>query len=171
VDPEVGRIENVYLYDVDELTTLVDVNLADRKREAESAERIVADELRRFASEQKTLGAVPTIKALRERCLGVARAEAERVLGGKLRTLGEAEQREVRVMVEAIVNKLLHPPLTALKREADSELLVRATNALFALDERAPDARQGTPRVSNDRNDRGGEVVAAAGAGRQGGER
>src|SRR5439155_19631537 len=75
---------------------------------------------------------VPTIRALRARFSEVAQAEAERTLG-KLGGLGDKERREVQMLADSIVNKLLHAPLTALKREAESESLVAAVHALFEL--------------------------------------
>lgn len=132
VAEEVGRLDNVYLYDVDALTQLVDENLADRRHEAEAAEQIVVEEIDRFSAIERSLGVVPTIKALRERFLGVAREEAERTLG-RLQRVSEVDRREVHAMAEAIVNKLLHHPLTTIKREAESEELIAVVRRLFAL--------------------------------------
>jgi glutamyl-tRNA reductase len=141
VEPEVGRIENVYLYDVDALQRLVADHLAGRAQEAEAAERIVGEEVERFFAAERSLGVVPTIKALRERFLKVAQAEAARSLA-KLDGGAADPRRELQALSEAIVNKLLHGPLTALKREADSEQLIAAARTLFDLQE-AVDAGEG----------------------------
>jgi glutamyl-tRNA reductase len=128
VDPEVGSVENVYLYDVDALERVVAQNRAQRAGEAEEAEAMVETELKRYHEHELSLGAVPTIKLLRGRFLEIAMAELERTQA----RIGDKERAAMQAMVEAIVNKLLHVPLTKLKKEAadhpDSELpaLVRA---------------------------------------------
>jgi len=136
VEPSVGAIENVYLYDVDALTRVVDDNLAERRREAEDAERIVVEELERFRASETVRGVVPTIKALRQHFATIARAEAERTLG-RMAAASDKDRREVQALADAIVNKLLHLPLVALKREAESEALLGAVKRLFQLDEGA----------------------------------
>jgi glutamyl-tRNA reductase len=135
VEPEVGQVENVYLYDVDELEKVVAENRAGRDREALEAARILDEELARFLAIEASLGVVPTIKLLRSRFLEVAVAEVERTLP-RLSSLSEKEREHVHQLAEAIVNKLLHKPLTVLKKEAqenpDSELAA-TVRALFDL--------------------------------------
>ncbi|MCU1281985.1 MAG: hemA [bacterium] len=128
VDPEVGTVENVYLYDVDALERVVAQNLSQRAGEAVEAEAMVDAELKRYQEHELSLGAVPTIKLLRGRFLEIAMAEVERSAA----RAGGGDRAAMQAMAEAIVNKLLHVPLTKLKKEAadhpDSELpaLVRA---------------------------------------------
>jgi glutamyl-tRNA reductase len=128
VEPEVGSVENVYLYDVDALERVVAQNRAQRQSEAVEAEAMVDAELKRYHEHELSLGAVPTIKLLRARFLEVALAEVERTSA----RLGDKDRATMQAMAEAIVNKLLHVPLTKLKKDAaehaDSELpaLVRA---------------------------------------------
>jgi glutamyl-tRNA reductase len=128
VDPEVGSVENVYLYDVDALERVVAQNLSQRAGEAVEAEAMVDAELKRYHEHELSLGVVPTIKLLRGRFLEIAMAEVER---SAART-GGGDRAAMQAMAEAIVNKLLHVPLTKLKKEAadhpESELpaLVRA---------------------------------------------
>ncbi|HEX9104265.1 MAG TPA: glutamyl-tRNA reductase, partial [Polyangia bacterium] len=122
VEPGVGEVENVYLYDVDALERVVAQNRAQRQNEAAEAEAMVDAELKRFKEHELSLGAVPTIKLLRARFLEVALAEVERTAA----RLGDKERAAMQQMAEAIVNKLLHTPLTKLKKDAaerpDSEL-------------------------------------------------
>jgi glutamyl-tRNA reductase len=134
VEPQVGRIENVYLYDVDALEEVVAAARKGREREATEASALVDDELKRFAAGERVLGVVPLIKALRARFLDVAQAEAERTLG-RLAQASDKDRAAVKALAESIVNKLLHPPLTALKREAgeDETLLAEAARRLFDL--------------------------------------
>ncbi len=138
VEASVGELENVYLYDVDALSQMVDEHLSDRKRAAEIAEGIIVEEVSRFLSAERSLGVVPTIKALREHFLEVGRAEAQRTLG-KLDGAGERERKEIERLADSIINKLLHAPLTALKRDPDSGGLAAAARTLFELDEAQPD--------------------------------
>jgi glutamyl-tRNA reductase len=88
----------------------------------------------------RSQGVVPTIKDLRERFSQVARAEAEKTiaaLGGQSVVLGDKGEKALKQMAEAIINKLLHTPLMALKTPdgAEAEALVAATRRLFALPE------------------------------------
>ena len=142
VEPEVGNIENVYLYDVDALDKVVQANLDGRAREAGKAEELVETEVQRFHAAERTQGVVPTIKALRSRFHDVATAEAERVLG-RLESASERDRDLVRHLAEAIANKLLHEPTTLLKREAaetDAAPLVDAVTRLYRLPADAADA-------------------------------
>jgi glutamyl-tRNA reductase len=132
VEPDVGSVENVYLYDVDALEQVVEQNLRGRESEAIAAERLVDEELKRFAEAEQALGVVPTIKLLRARFLELAKAEAEKTLG-KLQSLSEKERQMVGHMADAIVNKLLHAPLTALKKDPNGDELAATVRALFDL--------------------------------------
>ena len=135
VEPEVGDIENVYLYDVDALDKVVRANMEGRTREANKAEELVENEVARFHAAERTQGVVPTIKALRARFHDVALAEVERVIG-RLETSSEKDRELVRQLAESIANKLLHEPTTLLKREAvesDAAPLVDAVTRLYRL--------------------------------------
>ena len=135
VEPDVGKIENVYLYDVDTLEEVVAQNRAGRLDEAAEAELILEDELKKFQALELSLGVVPTIKLLRARFLEVAQAEAERTLAS-LSQLSERDRQSIKRLAEGLVNKLLHTPLTVLKKEAqanpDSEL-AQTVRLLFDL--------------------------------------
>ena len=165
IEPAAGQIENVYLYDVDALTQVVGDNLAERRREAEEADRIVAEELAKCRESVRALGVVPAIRALRDRFAQVAQAEARRALA-KMPSLDEKQRREVQLLADGIVNKLLHAPLTALKRESESEALVAAVRTLFELPDFAVVASQPQGAESTEsgaREDAGPATVAAAG--------
>jgi glutamyl-tRNA reductase len=136
VDPRVGEIDNVFLYDVDALEKVVAGNRAGRAREADRAEALVVEEVRRFVASERTQGVVPVIKALRGRFHELARVEAERAVG-RLQSASERDRAQVLQLAEAIANKLLHAPLTALKRGAGEgdEALAEALRVLFELHE------------------------------------
>ncbi|MEK6606973.1 MAG: glutamyl-tRNA reductase [Myxococcota bacterium] len=135
VDPRVGDIENVYLFDMDALEKALARSLTERARHARDAEKLVDGEVARFIEWAAAQTAVPTIKDLREYFMRVARAEEERLLHD-LPALGAEERRKIRLALDAIVGKLLHAPLTALKDgEAQAPPdLAGAARRLFALE-------------------------------------
>ncbi|MCS6912663.1 MAG: glutamyl-tRNA reductase [Myxococcales bacterium] len=146
VEPRAGKLENVYLYDIDALRQVVEQNRRGRLREAEAAERIIEEELRRFIQSERQRELVPTIRALREWALSLARTEARRTLGRLSPGANERDRQLVAQLAEAVVNKLLHVPLSTLKREASDpgrpapRDLDEALRRLFALDEAVQEA-------------------------------
>jgi len=141
VDPRVGNMDNVFVYDVDDLQQVAEENLAVRAREAALAERIVEDEVEAFLSWRRSLELAPTIVALRKRFGQVAEEELRRALP-RLEGLSEADRSVLEAMSRSMVNKLLHQPMTELKAgagEPDGALLIDAVRRLFALaEEEAP---------------------------------
>ena len=137
VDPRVESMDNVFLYDIDDLEQVATQNIAARKREAEQAERIIDDEVRAFEQWQRSLDLTPTLVALREKVRDVVSAELERTLP-RLKSVSEGERKSLELMCDAIVNKLLHTPLTQLKKsreEPEGDQLVASVRKLFSLDE------------------------------------
>jgi glutamyl-tRNA reductase len=153
IEARVGDLDNVYRFDIDDLEKVVAENMKERQKEAGRAEKIVEAETAEFLAWLKRQGVVPVIKQLRERFTQVAHGEVERTLAA-CPTLGERERRSVQAMADAIVNKLLHPTLTALKRDGageEGDELVEAARRLFALSPEgegggAPDSGPGVPR-------------------------
>jgi glutamyl-tRNA reductase len=139
VEESVGRLSNVYLYDLDALQAALAENLAQRAREAQGAEALIREEVDAFVAWKGGLQAVPTIRALVERFTHVARAEEADLLSS-LPSLGDKDRARVRATMDALVHKLLHSPLTALRRagaEGDGVELVSATRRLFSLPDQA----------------------------------
>ena len=137
VDPRVGNMDNVFVYDVDDLQQVAEENLAVRAREAALAERIIEDEVESFLSWRRSLELAPTIVALRKRFGQVAEEELRRALP-RLGSLGESDRAVLEAMSRSLVNKLLHQPMTELKAgagEPDGALLIDAVRRLFALSE------------------------------------
>jgi glutamyl-tRNA reductase len=137
VDPRVESMDNVFLYDVDDLQQVAAQAMAARRREAEHAERIVEEEVLAFEQWQRSLGLTPTLVALRERVRGVVTAELERTLP-RLKSVSANEKKSLEMMADAIVNKLLHTPTTELKKsreQPDGDQLVLSVRKLFALDD------------------------------------
>ena len=145
VDPRVGNMDNVFVYDVDDLQQVAEENLAVRAREAAQAERIVEEELDAFLAWRRSLELAPTIVALRKHFGDIADEELKRALP-RLQGLQEPDHAVLEAMGRSMVNKLLHQPMTQLKAgagEPDSALLIDAVRRLFAITEDA-DARKET---------------------------
>lgn len=146
VEPKVGDLENVFLYDVDDLQQVAEENLSHRRRAADAAERIVDIEVSEFEAWRRSLDLTPTIVGLRDRFSSIVTAELERTLP-RLGDLSPKDRKALERMGTSLVNKLLHAPLTSLKagsREADGAALISTTRRLFDLDE-APEAREAAP--------------------------
>lgn len=137
VDPRVESMDNVFLFDIDDLEQVATQNIAARKREADQAERIIDEEVQAFEQWQRSLDLTPTLVALRDKVRGVVVAELERTMP-RLKSVSEAERKSLELMCDAIVNKLLHSPLTQLKKsreEPEGDLLVASVRRLFSLDQ------------------------------------
>lgn len=136
LDPELNNIDNVYLYDIDDLKNVVDVNRAERDKEAGQAERIVAEEAIKFMQWLQGMEVSPTIAELRKRAETIRSAEISKTLAG-LNSLSEKEKKSIESMASAIVNKLLHEPMMFLKADGDAgdkQLRVDMTRRMFGLD-------------------------------------
>jgi glutamyl-tRNA reductase len=135
IDPAVAELDNVFVYDVDDLESVLDANRRSREKEADEAERIVGEEVAGFARWAKSQQVVPMIKALRAHAVEIANAEVERTLGN-VKGADKKTEGSVRAMGQAIVNKLLHPVLTRLKQEGaegDPTPYIDALTALFGV--------------------------------------
>lgn len=151
IDPEVNRIENVYLYNIDDLQGIVDLNRADRLREAGRAEHIITAEALKFESWLRTLEVVPTIVALREKAEQIRQGELKKTFG-HLDPLPEDLAKSLQVVTQSIVNKVLHDPILFLKRtssKARKEFYLDTARKMFNLDADQSEA-QGEEDVSLD---------------------
>ncbi len=118
VDPRVADIdENVFLYDVDDLQETCQRNREKRSAAIERALAIIDDESERFMQEVYHRATGPIVKRLREQWSEVSQAEMRR-LRSKLAHLDDGDMDQVEQTLTRMVNKLLHPPLEALKDEA-----------------------------------------------------
>ena len=144
LDPAINELPGCYLYDIDDLEAVVAESLAGRRREAERAEAIVAEEAERFRAWQASLDVVPAIASLRARAEEIRAGELAKAEGA-LERLSEGERRAVEVLTAQIVNKLLHLPTVRMKEAAaaaDGVLYADAVRHLFGLgDERADQSR------------------------------
>jgi glutamyl-tRNA reductase len=120
VDPRVGDLDNVYLYNIDDLERIVSEGTSTRSAATTAAERVIAEELDAFRTEQRSRGAAPAITALRHRFRATAQAELERSLSRSLKHLNPEDRKSLETMLDAMVNKLLHAPTVALRKQADT---------------------------------------------------
>jgi len=137
-DPAINDLDNVYLYNIDDLANVTDDHRAEREKEAVHAEEIVREETERFWRWIARRDVTPTIVALRGKLDGIRKNELERALGA-LRKLEPDERRALEAMTQAIVNKILHPPLAVLKQLAlqdatEASQVAELVHRLFALE-------------------------------------
>jgi glutamyl-tRNA reductase len=137
IDPDVNSLDNVYLYDIDDLKEVVEENLSARKGEAVKARAIVDLETEAFAAWMKSLALQPTITDL----LGRAEDVAQRELAKTLKRLGSVDdetRQALEVLVNSVSRKLLHEPICFLKRrtreEGSSDRFIDVTRRIFNLD-------------------------------------
>jgi glutamyl-tRNA reductase len=114
VDPTVNALDSCFLYDVDELSAVVEATLAGRRAEASRAEAIVAAEAQRFREWRASLDVVPAIASLRARAEEIRERELDRVRG----RLSDSERSAVEAVTARILDKLLHVPTVRLKEAA-----------------------------------------------------
>jgi len=135
VDPAVNDLDDIYLFDLDDLSGVAEGNAEERRRETIRAEAIVAEEQQNFQGWMSALQAVPTIRDLREHAERIRDAELERHLGRL--DLDDRQREGVERLARAIVNKVLHAPLARLRSESEREegvAYLEVARTLFGLD-------------------------------------
>jgi len=135
VEPAVGEIPNVHLYNIDDLESAVADNMKERRAEARKVEPIIAEAVTKFERWRATLGVVPAIVALRERAEEIRREELART-STVLDKLSEEDRRRIEALTLAIEKKLLHHPISLLRSRAaagDGRETVEALRDLFGL--------------------------------------
>jgi glutamyl-tRNA reductase len=135
VDPEMNRLEGIFLYDIDDLQSVAAAHLADRTREAADAEAVIAAEVERYQLKLKAVNVAPAIVGLQQKAEEFRVAELKRVhsrLGG----LTADQLAAVEALTRGLVNKFLHPPMQALKQAArDGDVArIEAIRETFLLD-------------------------------------
>ena len=131
VEPEVGKLDGIYLFDIDDLQKQASDHRAEREEEAAEAEAVVEEELGRFVKRWRSRQRGPLVSALQTHFHGIARAEVMRLSGGV-----DDKERKARLdIAESLVKKLLHLPMTALRDDDPDEAvsLVQALQRLFSL--------------------------------------
>src|SRR5262245_48641746 len=138
VEATVGTLEDVYCYDIDDLKQVVDANLRERVREAYRAEALVEREVAKFLARLGDVEVIPTIVSLRERLEAIRTGEVKRTLA-RLPDATLETREAIEAMSTAIVNKILHAPITKLRessRAGSPRSWLELVHELFGLGRR-----------------------------------
>jgi len=117
VDPEMNKLDGIFVYDIDDLQQVAASHMEERSREAIDAEALIAAEVERFHGRQRTVNAAPAIVALQKKAEQIRVAEIERA-HNRLGALSAEQLAVVDALTRGLVNKFLHPPMQALKQAA-----------------------------------------------------
>jgi glutamyl-tRNA reductase len=138
VDPEMNKVDGIFVYDIDDLQQAVSSHVADRRKEAQRADEIINLEVERFQARLQTLDVVPTIVSLQEHLELIRQAEIDRVRG-RLGALSPEQQLAIDTLTRGIVNKIMHTPISTLKtaaRDSEATTVVEIVRRLFNLQEK-----------------------------------
>jgi glutamyl-tRNA reductase len=136
IDPAVNDLPNVFLYDIDDLSGVVEANLEERMAEARRAETIIDEEMAAFLTWVESMEVVPTVTAIRAKAEVIRKMELEKAL--KKLDLTDKERKTVEALTCAIVNKMLHGPTARLKKvssDKDGYIYVEAARMLYGLED------------------------------------
>jgi glutamyl-tRNA reductase len=137
IEPDINDLENVYLYDIDDLHVVVSANMKEREKEAENAMNLITHEVTKFNNWIDSLDAVPTIIEIRKKAENIRKQEMERTLK-KISHISEDDKQLLRQMSSSMINKILHKPTIKLKQKTQSEdghVYLKAIRHLFHLDD------------------------------------
>jgi len=136
IDPAVGKLPNVFVFDIDDLESVISSNIREREREAERAELIVESEIMQFQQTLRVLDIGPTIGALRNKLQGIAKGELTRQRN-RLGPLTAAQETAIEALLVSTVNKISHPLLSHMRRSYDASdaETIQAWRDIFGLEE------------------------------------
>lgn len=143
LDPEMNELDNVYLYDIDDLKHIVDMNKSERDREAVKARRIVDEESLKFSKWREGMAVKPTITSLLKKANIIREDELAKTLK-RMNGLSSKEKKMIEKMTQSICSKLLHDPLLYLKNDCGShqqEKKFEVLRTIFGLDREGHDRR------------------------------
>jgi glutamyl-tRNA reductase len=124
VDPEINKLDGIFVYDIDDLQQVAAAHLDERKGQATDAEAIIAAEVERFRLRLRAVNVAPAIVALQQRAEEIRQAELHRIQS-RLGSLTPEQAAAVEALTRGLVNKFLHPPMQALKQAARENDSVR----------------------------------------------
>ena len=136
VEPSVNELDNVFIYDIDDLQRVVEGNVEARKQEAEEAEQIIAEEVERMLSRLKTRDVVPTIVSLQAQLESLRASEVAR-MKGKLGAMTHDQEEAIEALTRGIINKIAHGPISELRRQAslpEAPQLITVVRKVFRLE-------------------------------------
>ncbi len=157
VDPELNKVDGIFVYDIDDLQQAVTSHVADRKKEAEKAEAIVNGEVVKFQARIATLDVVPTIVSLQDHLETIRQAEIDRVRG-RLGALSSDQEMAVEALTRGIINKIMHTPISTLKtaaRDPESTTVVDLVRRLFNLQDKTIEEKEKQAAASKSNGDSG----------------
>jgi len=136
IDPAVGKIANVFVFDIDDLEAVISSNIREREREAERAELIIESEIMQFQQTLRVLDIGPTIGALRNKLHDIARLELARQRN-RLGPLTAEQESAIEALLVSTVNKVSHPLLSHMRRSFDASDAdtIQAWRDIFGLEE------------------------------------
>ncbi len=137
LDPRINDLDNVYLYDIDDLQSVVEMNKAERDVEAVKAERIVAEEALKFKCWLDNMEVTPTIIALRKEAEHICRGELDKTFS-RLKNISPGDRRAIEKMADSIVSKIIYHPMQFLKggnTRIDRCEKINTVRNLFRLDD------------------------------------
>jgi glutamyl-tRNA reductase len=136
LDPAINDLDNVYLYDIDDLHNVVEMNKSERDKEAIKAQRIIAEEKLKFGKWLANMESTPTIIQLRAMVEQQVRSEVEKTMG-RFEEMDEPRRQGLEKMVAAITGKVVYPPLHYLKSDNHCINLpdrIKTVRELYLLD-------------------------------------
>ncbi len=136
IDPEVNKINNTYLYDIDDLQNIVNENIGKREKETVKAQRLIEEAVIKFKKWLKDLEVVPTIIALKEKIEKITEIETGKTLS-TMDKLSVKEVESIKRMTKAIATRILHDPIRFLKEPGDhrkNSFYLNAARQIFNLD-------------------------------------
>lgn len=137
LDPELDKLESVFLYDIDDLEGIVNANLAERKKAADEIELFIEEEIVEFKHWLNTLGVVPVISALRQKALDI-QSETMQSIQRKLPHLSEREIKVLNKHTKSIINQMLRDPILRAKElsaESDAKESLELFTKIFNIEE------------------------------------
>jgi glutamyl-tRNA reductase len=155
IDPAIAELDNVFLYDIDDLEGIVESNLEQRRNEALKIEKMIEEGMEEFDRWYRTLGVGPVIRALQEKSSAI-HAEVMESLFNKLPDLSEREVKVIRKLTKSIVNQMLHDPINRIKEMAagkNGEEALEMFVQFFALEERVQELVQQSERKKTEKAD------------------
>jgi len=141
LDPKINDLDNVYLYNIDDLKLVVEHNRQKRREEAVKAERLIQAEALKFMDWLASLAVYPTIIALREKAERICQAELKKTLS-HLGNVSPEQRQALEVLLQSTTQKLLHDPIMFLKRNHDrkrAHLELDLVRRLFNLNSETSD--------------------------------
>jgi glutamyl-tRNA reductase len=159
VEPEMNKLEGMFVYDIDDLQAVAAAHLAERSQHADQAEAMIAREVERFHERQRAVNVAPAIVALQQHGEELRQTELKRATA-RLGTLSPEQLAAVEALTRGLVNKFLHPPMQALKqaaRENDGMRLEAVLNE-WGLEMDSAEVLEGQAAVAkNQENESGGQ--------------